>query len=293
MARKLPQGMRYKNNRIEYRFRIGDTRYSVYGSTKEECKDNEIKLREQVKAGTYKKTVTLTVSEYLDRWMENRHSIKAATVRTYCKLINRMKRQTIDKAGHTFGSLKLSDLETENIRNLQKSLLNEGLKTRTVNDSVSLLNKALETAVNERIIDWNPAKAVERLKQTEDPARDTIHRSLTREEADTFLKAAVDSWYYPLYVFLLNTGLRIGEASALTLRDVTDGFINVCKTVTRENTVGYVIREQTKTDAGRRTIPTRPEAWKAFQDQRRNNDLLNSQEPKRGILPRSDTAEPL
>lgn len=279
MARKkkLPTGMKYRaDNRIEYRFTIDGTRYSVYGSTTTECKEKELQKREEVKAGTYKRNKTLTMSGYLDRWIESRDGkVVPATIRTYTKLANRMNRQTIDKAGHTFGNIKLNDLETENVRQLQKSLLNDGLKTRTVNDSISLLKHALETARDERIIDWNPAKAVERLKRTEDPARDTIHRALTREEVEAFLNAARDSWYYPLYVFLLNTGLRIGEASALAVRDVTEQSINVCKTVTRTQ-AGYTIAEQTKTDAGRRTLTTRPEAWKAFQEQRRNNDLFNS-----------------
>ena len=295
-TKKLPMGMKYRSdNRIEYRFTIDGMRYSVYGATKEECRQKELEKREEIKAGTYKRNKALTVSEYLDRWIESREGkIVPATIRTYKKLINRMKRQKIDKAGHTFGNLKLSKLETENIRQLQKSLLNDGLTTRTANDSISLLKHALETAMDERIIDWNPAKPVERLKRTEQPARDTIHRALTREEVDGFLKAARDSWYYPLYVFMLNTGLRIGEASALTVRDVTEQTINVCKTVTRTQ-AGYTIAEQTKTEAGRRTLTTRPEAWEAFQEQRRNNEAFNSRKvvninrsvftlPKGGII---------
>ena len=276
-TKKLPMGMKYRSdNRIEYRFTIDGMRYSVYGATKEECRQKELEKREEIKAGTYKRNKALTVSEYLDRWIESREGkVVPATIRTYNKLINRMNRQTIDKAGHTFGSLKLCDIETENIRQLQNSLLKDGLHTRTVNDSISLLKHALETATAERIIDWNPAKAVERFKRKEEPARDTIHRALTREEAEAFLQAARDSWYYPLYVFLLNSGLRIGEASALTVRDVTEQSINVCKTVTRTQ-LGYTIAEQTKTEAGRRILTTRPEAWKAFQEQRRNNEIFNN-----------------
>ena len=218
----------------------------------------------------------LTVSEAVQKYIQAKESVLSpATIRTYNKLINRMNRQTIDKAGHTFGSLKLCDIETENIRQLQNSLLRDGLHTRTVNDSISLLKHALETATAERVIDWNPAKAVERLKRTEEQARDTIHRALPREEIEAFLKAAADSWYYPLYMFLLYTGLRIGEASALAVGDVTEKYIKVYKTVTRTQ-IGYTIAEQTKTDAGRRIVDTRPEAWKAFQEQRRYNDLFNN-----------------
>lgn len=280
MARKksLPKGMRYRpNGRIEYRFRFNDKQYSVTGNTSTECLNKEKQKIAEIEAGTYKKSKNLSVSEYMEQWIESRENkIASATIRSYRKLIRRMNRQAIDKAGHTFGNLKLSEIETQHIRQLQKSLLNDGLTTRTVNDCISLLKHALETAMDERILDWNPAKPVERLKRTEKPARDTIHRALTREEVDGFLKAAGESWYYPLYVFLLNTGLRIGEASALSVRDVNQNTINVYKTVTRTQ-AGYTIAEQTKTEAGRRIITTRPEAWKAFQDQRRNNEAFNSQ----------------
>ena len=261
-----------------YRFTVDGKRYAVYGASMKECRQKELEKREQIEAGTYKKGKALTVSEYFKRWLDSREgAVSSATMRTYWKLANRMKRQKIDKAGHVFGDIKLSDLETENVRQLQRALLTDGLTTRTVNDSISLLKHALETATAERIIDWNPAKAVERLKRTEEQARDTIHRALTREEVEKFMKAAAESWYCPLYVFLLYTGLRIGEASALAVRDVTESSIRVYKTVTREEVIGYVIREQTKTDAGRRTIATRPEAWKAFNDQRMYNEAVNGE----------------
>lgn len=274
--KKLPVGMRYRADRdaIEYRFTIDGKRYSVFGSTKAECKEKELQKREEIKAGTYKTREVLTVANYMERWLEAmENSVSPATIRTRKKLNNRMTRQTIDRAGHTFGSVKLKDLETEHVRQMQKSLLDDGLHTRTCNETLSLLKQALQDAVNERLIEWNPAKAVRSLKRKEELARDTIHRALTRSEVDTFLSASKDSWYYPLYVFLLNTGLRIGEASALSVRDVTENMITVCKTVTRTES-GYTIAEQTKTEAGRRTIPTKREAWKAFCDQRKINELL-------------------
>lgn len=274
--KKLIEGMRARGNSIEYSFYLDNIRYYVSGKSPEECMEKAQKKREEIEAGIYKTHEKLTVSEYMEQWLEMMESNTAAsTIRTRRKLSNRMLRQSIDKAGHTFGNLKLCNLETGHIRQMQKSLVVDGLHTRTANETLSLLKQALQDAVNERVIDWNPAKAVKPLKQTEAPARDTIHRALSRVEVEAFLKAARDSWYYPLYIFLLNTGMRIGEASALAIGDVTESCINVWKTVTREEIVGYVIREQTKTDAGRRTIPTRPEAWKAWNDQRTNNALFN------------------
>ncbi len=278
MARKktLPQGMRYRaNGNIEYRFSIGNRRFSVYGSSVAECRENELLKREEIREGTFQTRKKMTVSKYMESWLEMMEdNVSSSTIRTRRKLNARMVRQTIDKAGHVFGEIKLSELETGHIRQMQNALLDDGLHTRTANETLSLLKQALQDAENERIIDWNPAKAVKSKKQKEKPARDTIHRALSREEVDVFLNAAENSWYYPLYVFLLHTGMRIGEASALSVKDVSERCIDVYKTVIREDITGYCISETTKTAAGCRTIETRPEAWKAFNEQRRINELI-------------------
>ena len=75
-----------------------------------------------------------------------------------------------------------------------------------------------------------------------------MHRCLTENEITLFMNTASEqgSVYRNLYTFLLNTGLRIGEAGAITPADIKEGKAMICKTVVREEN-GYVIRNQTKT----------------------------------------------
>ena len=79
-------------------------------------------------------------------------------------------------------------------------------------------------------------------------ARDAMHHCLTENEITLFMNTASEqgSVYMNLYTFLLNTGLRIGEAGAITPADVKEGTVMICKTVIREGS-GYVIRNKTKT----------------------------------------------
>ena len=288
MAKKLPVGFREYKGGYQYRFVVEGKRYSVYGATVKECRAKELQKREEISEKIYHKGKGLQVEEYLERWIESRELvIKSASMRTYKKLIKRISNTPIDEAGTRFGSLKLVELETQNVRDLQKAFLqkqeykdSEGktvkmrkLTTRTANDCLSLLKKAMEAAKNERIITWNPCDPVERLKRTEDPARDNVHRALSAEEWEAFKKAAAESHYYNFYVFLLHTGLRIGEAAALTAGDITGDMISIHKTVTRTED-GYEIAEQTKTDAGRRTVPLRPEARESLEAQKINNRML-------------------
>ena len=288
--KKLPVGFTKRSNgSFEYRFTIEGKRYSVYGATQKICKEKELQKREEIKEKIYKNSKGLKVSDYLDRWIDTRELVvKSATMRTYKKLIRRICKTEIDAAGTKFGSLKLCDLEAQNVRDLQKALRSErkttnkkgnvvtekALTTRTTNDCISLLKKSLEAAKNERIISWNPCDPVERLKRTEDQARDNIHRALSAEELEAFKKAAAESHYYNFYIFLLHTGMRIGEAAALTTGDITGDMISIHKTVTRTE-YGYEIAEQTKTNAGRRTVPLRPEAREAWETQKAINKKLN------------------
>ena len=102
MARKkgLPAGMsRRPNGKIMCQFTIDGKRYTVYGATKEECREKELQKREEIKAGTYTRGKDLKVSEYFDQWFNSRSgAIAPSTLRTYRKLAKRIEKQKIDKA---------------------------------------------------------------------------------------------------------------------------------------------------------------------------------------------------
>lgn len=80
------------------------------------------------------------------------------------------------------------------------------------------------------------------------PAQKPMHRCLSENEIALFMDAAIKqgSVYRNLYTFLLNTGLRVGEAGAITPADVKEDKVMICKTVVRDGS-GYVIRNCTKT----------------------------------------------
>lgn len=267
MSRKRSDG------RKEAKYTLNGKRYSIYGATRAERDEKWEEKKKEIERKAYKKSKDLNMAEYLERWLSSRESVvKPSTLHTYRKLIKRMCEAKIYR-GQTFGELMLVELETENIRALQNSLLKE-LHSRSVNDMLSLLKKALTSACNERIIEWNPSAPIERLKRTEEPARDTIHRCLSREEVARFLEASEETWFNNLFVFLLHSGLRIGEASALSIADVDGEFIHVAKTVVRTE-IGYEIEAWTKTEAGRRDVPLLPAARAAWDAQRDVNEKLN------------------
>ena len=152
----------------------------------------------------------------------------------------------------------------------------KGMTTRATNDSMHLLKAVYKSAKAERIVKWNPVEGVKHLKRTEDQARDTNHRALTKAETSKFLEAARkrNSSYYNLYVFLLNTGARLGEAGALLPGDISKDGITIKRTITRTEDGGYEIGSETKTSAGVRFIPLLPEASAALDNQRKSNAII-------------------
>ena len=292
MAKKLPAGMTMRaDGRIVNRFTIEGKRYVVYGKNVKECRERESEKRIQINEGLLIRGRDKTVSEYFDEWIAAKEgTVKPTTIRTDRILLNRMKITPIDKAGTVFGSLKLSKVETAHVRALQGALQKElkfktdkgeekkrkGMTTRATNDSMHLLKAVYKSAKAERIVKWNPVEGVKHLKRTEDQARDTNHRALTKAETSKFLEAARkrNSSYYNLYVFLLNTGARLGEAGALLPGDISKDGITIKRTITRTEDGGYEIGSETKTSAGVRFIPLLPEASAALDNQRKSNAII-------------------
>lgn len=291
MAKKLPVGMSLRaDGRIVNRFTVEGKRYSVYGASVKECREKESTKRDQIKAGLAKKGKDKTVGEYFAEWIAAKEgTVKPTTIRTDSILLRRMEITPIDKAGTLFGSLKLSKVETANVRALQGALQKElkfrtdkgkkktrkGMTTRATNDSIHLLKAVYRSAIAERLVNWNPVETVKPLKRTEEQARDTTHRALTKAETAKFLEYAKkrNSWYYNLYVFLLNTGARLGEAGALLPSDISKNGVTIKRTITRTEDGGYEIGSDTKTSAGVRFIPLLGDASAALEDQRKANAI--------------------
>ena len=204
------------------------------------------------------------------------------TLKQYRTFMGYSDEAVIDKAGHTFGKLKLVDIEYQNVLDLQKAMRSKigrsgkPLKTSTVNKYIGFVRQVLESALTERIIQWNPAKGVKDLKRVEPKARETLHRALTLEETDIFFKAAAEAndWYLPLFEFMLRTGCRVGEAGALKLSDIRGGVLNIKSTVTKDEIGGIVIGDMAKTEAGNRKIPYSKPIKAAVEAQKAANGIM-------------------
>jgi len=266
---RLPTGMTLrKDGLIEYRFIVDGKRYSVYGTSATDCKKKEIDKRERIQQQMAARNANVTLSKYYDEWIAARKgTVTAATI--YC---DNRRFKHIRKV---LGSRKVAKIERREIIALQKSL-SETLSTASVNDIMSLLRSILRSAVIDRITQWNPADGIKRLQRTETPASETIHRALTADEQTTFFKYAADSWYYNFMRFLLLTGMRTGEAAALTWADIDRKaeVIHITKSLSRTGDNSFEIGKP-KTRTSRRDIPLTADMIATLDSQKEMQKAVN------------------
>ena len=235
-------------------FSFQGKRYYCYGSTVSEASDKAECRKQDLKSSLLCGRECPTLDEYFTEWESGRKgTIRCSTERMVNERFKAISSFKSCSCNSSLGDLKLTNISKQDVIDLQRHL-SGSCATSTTNATLSLLRTLLNEAVNDRLIEWNPCNGVKSLKRTELPARDTKHRALSGDETRVFFRHARSSWYYYLYKFLLHSGVRCGEAGALTTGDLGDDFIFVRRTVTRVNG-GFEIGECPKTAAGRRDIP--------------------------------------
>lgn len=158
-----------------------------------------------------------TLAAYLRSWitaLRDAHNqrIKPRTLDHYRLIVE----QHIIPA---LGNYKLSAVTG---RRIQAWLDADGGSPRTVHHHHAVLRRALNVAVRQRLLAYNPAAAVELPK----PPRDTA-QPLTLAEARALLKATRRDWLHALWRLAIVTGLRQGELLGLSWDDVAGSTITV------------------------------------------------------------------
>lgn len=243
-----------KDTRYQKCFRFQGQRYTVYGDTvtaAEQAKADKIKELEE---GVIDRE-NPTLNRYYERFTAARmDSVKGATIRGQSNQFRKCAAVPVIN-NKTFGELRIREVKAADLRIVQQAIKDSGNSTRTVNDAMAHLNHVFNSAVKDELIDRNPCISISKVRRTEPPARDTVHRALTKEETQKFLEAAADSYFINLFKLMLNTGMRVGEAGALRAADIGNGYININKTVTRSADGSYCIGDSPKTSDSNRAIP--------------------------------------
>ena len=188
----------------------GRKRKTLYGKTRQEVAAKLAKALSDREGGLTFDAGSLTVSEYLDRWLADsvKDTVRQRTWERYEQIVRVHIKPTL-------GRIKLKGLTPAHIRGLYREKLDAGLSPRTVQYIHTTLHKALKDAVGDGLIPRNVTEAVRAPR----PAKKEV-RPLSPDQARTFLEAARGDRYEALYVLAVTAGLRAGELLGLKWEDI-------------------------------------------------------------------------
>ncbi|MHB1418187.1 MAG: tyrosine-type recombinase/integrase [Bacillota bacterium] len=195
--------------------------------------------------GTFREPSKETLNKYLNQWLTAavKARVKEKTYRSYEEVLRLYIRPIL-------GDTKIAKLSPIEIQAVYNTLGEKGLSARTVRYAHSVLRNALEQAVRWQMIPQNPILYVDLPRQQ----KVEMH-ALSPKEARRFLEAASYSKLQALFILMVTTGLRPGEALGLQWQDVDfdQGRIHVQHSLSRTKDVWRL--EEPKTPRSRRSIP--------------------------------------
>lgn len=151
---------------------------------------------------------TETFGAYFDGWVEELTGITPRTRDDY-KAMRRRYLTELDP-------LPLTVVSRAHVARIVNRLDADGLSPKTIKNVMHMLSSVFGLAIDDGLVTRNPTKRVRLPKQSRDESEVQF---LTHEEA-ALLIAATPKHYQPLVTFLLGTGLRWSEATALQHRDI-------------------------------------------------------------------------
>ncbi len=167
---------------------------------------------------TDEKPEITTFADYAKKWTERYAEVecKYSTVYGYKLLLERHLKPE-------FGHLSLDEISREHVKDFAARLTGTGLSRNSVRRSVSLLAEVLNAALDDRLIERNPAVRI--LRSHKDKEEKFRPAPLTPDEQDRLLKAArAESLeQYAMHLVGLRAGLRRGEIVALQWGDIQFG----------------------------------------------------------------------
>lgn len=200
---------------------------------------------------------TQSLRAYLDYWLiVCRRRLRPLTLVTYARDVRRLTA--------TLGDVPLRHLTPGPSQAAYASLLQIGFSKRTVEKTHAVLHRALDQAMNWGLTARNPTELVS-------PPRPVKREmtALTGPQFQELLRLTASSRWYPLWVLLGSSGLRVGEALGLQWQDVDliAGRLAVRNTLQRQPGSGFLLGPP-KTEKSRRTIYLSRLARSAVEQQR-------------------------
>lgn len=244
---------------LTYMYRYTDKwgdRRTIYAPTLQELREKEkqITVAEVQGRRMFEK---IKLNELMERYCKLSESQRDTTLEHYNILRNMVNRYSISQK--VVGDIKTSEAKLW-VMDLQK----DGYAPSTIRDVARFCKRVCRIALEDEIIMRNPFDFDLSFLQPNNK-----RNALTDIEQHEFLEFIKADWkslpYYDYVVFLLETGLRLGELRGLTKSDInlTNHTVTVSHQLKGRGPQTWRI-DAPKSDAGIRTIPLSKKAHQAI-----------------------------
>ena len=210
-----------------------------------------------------------TINMAFDRYMSTKYNLRETTRSNYIYMYNRFVRDE-------FGNRLIADVKYTDVKMFYYHLMNDkNIAVNTLDNIHTIIHPIFDMAVRDDIIRKNPTDGVMAEIKKNSGKNKGIRHALTVEQQKAFIDAIRYSpeyyHWYPLFVTLLGTGMRIGECIGLRWKDVDFKHrnINVNHAVTyytRREKVCFGVSKP-KTEAGTRLIPMMDTVYDALKNE--------------------------
>lgn len=284
--RKDKKGRTLKDNeyqrndgRYEYKYIIRGTRKSIYSwklvpsdkvptGKKDELslREKEKELERDIQDGIDMASGNMTLNQLFACYMETKTDIRKNTRSNYKTLWeNGVKRSKL-------GNMPINQIRQLDVKTFYAELAKGGAATSTVNLYHNMISPALELAVDSDILKKNPAKDARKGIGNKKSERE----ALSAEEQTKLLAFVEESKtynvYHPMLSLAFATGLRVGELTGLTWKDVDKKKKALCirhqLQYLNTDTETKFYMSPLKSDAGKREIPITNEIQKCLAAQK-------------------------
>ena len=268
--RVLKEG-EYQRSCGTYEFKWRDKsggRHSISAVTLEELREKELDVLRDVLDGVKADKNNLTINDLYNSWVQLKRGLKDNTFSNYKYMYTMFVEPD-------FGKRKIIDLKRSDIRSFYNYLADERhVQINTIDCIHTVLHQVLELGVEDDYLRYNPSdNALKELKKARN-FEVTKRRALTVLEQELFeaylSKQGQYHRWYPIFIIMLWTGMRVGEVTGLRWCDIDleDDTISVNHTLVyydkrNDERCTFAINTP-KTAAGERIIPMLPKVKEAF-----------------------------
>ena len=262
MAKRRPRGegcvRKRKDGRWEGRIIIGHKKDGspIYKTVTSKTQ-REVLQKLRVSIETYQnidltEDSDMTLSQWMDQWIITyaKPNLRPTTTSTYEKMIER-------DIGPALGNILVRSLTTVQVQEFYNALACRGRKDPrnfsatvspgTVRSVHSLLHEIMDAAVRMNLCPRNPTNGTTVPK----PAPPEMQVLSTRQMKKFMNAIKKDEQWYPLFYTEMTTGMRRGEICGLRWEDFDQ---ETGRLMVRRAYSGGAVQEDTKTEAGKRTI---------------------------------------